>query len=698
MIASIPAKVYPYYQSLGAALYGADRPAWDPPKAFTQPLDRAVWKYVLMKEEEPSIGLRMRPYFCRVEVSGRQPEAKLSPLPSSTRQQDASNWTTAARDAFHRVMSQYSLFQCPLDAVAWEAAEKRVRGVVGDDAVLVPDGSTLTVAGRADEMRRVRAAVEAIVVQTTRQRERETTAVTEDVDVSSVMFLILQQDGLHRTAQNLWPDMKVSYSDASHTLQLTGLKAEVQQLKTWILERTMQMKTRPVTTDPCLLHFLGSVDPVATSQDLFTSRGIGAFYAVDSSRLVLSGSSDRSLDDAETELRRAFSVQTLDVEDQEVLRLQTWLDLTRELLGAYNSPETAVAVETERGGTVTVAGFTRPVAEVGRSLKDFISDQSRVQQTLDLGSSAVVQFVNKRKMNEWNNIVKANGVTARFDSDQNNVSISGARVHVQRACSCFLELVGSVHTHTFTVDKPGAKKYFLSQGSVFLSSILAESRCAGGLVEDGHEAAEAQCHCRVRSRGGVLVSVSRADMCSFAVDAVVNAANEDLQHIGGLALALLRAAGPRLQRSSDAYVQRHGRVCPGDAVVTDAGDLPTRYVVHAVGPRFSESDRHTAVRLLQTAVCRSLQQAERVGCASVALPAISAGVFGFPVDLCAQTIAQALSEYCDGATSLSEIHLVDNNADTVRVLAAAVQKQFGHIGPTVPEPKQEGQKRSQASG
>uniref|UniRef100_A0A3B5QK26 Macro domain-containing protein n=1 Tax=Xiphophorus maculatus TaxID=8083 RepID=A0A3B5QK26_XIPMA len=189
----------------------------------------------------------------------------------------------------------------------------------------------------------------------------------------------------------------------------------------------------------------------------------------------------------------------------------------------------------------------------------------------------------------------------------------------------------------------------------------------------------------------ILVSVSRADICSFKVDAVVNAANEDLQHIGGLALALLKAAGPNLQKISNDLVAKDGKLRPGDAVVTDGCSLPCRYVVHAVGPRYSDSDKKTSVFRLKCAVRESLSQAERASCSTVAMPAISSGVFGFPVELCTETIARAVREYCDdpsGPGSLTEVHLVDNNDATVRMMAAAVSREFSDLEPimTVPQP------------
>uniref|UniRef100_A0A3Q0QV42 Macro domain-containing protein n=1 Tax=Amphilophus citrinellus TaxID=61819 RepID=A0A3Q0QV42_AMPCI len=273
-----------------------------------------------------------------------------------------------------------------------------------------------------------------------------------------------------------------------------------------------------------------------------------------------------------------------------------------------------------------------------------------------------------------------------------------------------MELVSTLFTDSLTVDKPGAKKYFQTQGRLFLSTIMTEFKCVVLLrpeIEDEDEEVENYeeettfCYCKVQTISGALISVSKVDICSLTVDAVVNAANEDLKHIGGLALALLNAAGPQLQKESNDYVAKNGRLCPGDAIITNAYNLPCKHVVHAVGPRFSDFDKKTAVSRLKTAVKESLRQAEMANCSSIALPAISSGIFGFPLDLCAETIAQAVREYCDspqGLRSLTEIHLVDNNDKTVRAMATAVNKEFSDLGPTMTIPQHAVSKHTEASG
>ncbi|XP_045890992.1 protein mono-ADP-ribosyltransferase PARP14-like [Micropterus dolomieu] len=453
VICSTTVKVYPYYESLGTALYGKERPTWKLPEPFTEGVHPAVWKFLQMKKQLKIINDQMSLHFCSVDLDN--PEVKLSPLPSFLRQKGLTAkhvdmWMSTAQEAFRQQMSQYTAFECPVDTPAWKAAEKDVRSVIRDDAFLVMDASrgVLVVAGRADDIKQFRAPVENIVLKAMSQIKRQTDGVSDGMDLSPAMFYILQQEGLQKAALNISPDMNLSYNRGTQKLTITGLPAEVFQTKAWILQRNMGMCKKPMNVPPCLLDFLKTVDPTEMSQDLFTSQGISAIYSIEDKGVMLLGSSENALADAESKMKTVF----------------------------------------------------------------------------------------------------------------------------------------------------------------------------------------------------------------------------------------LRA---------------------GDAIVTGACNLPCKYVVHAVGPRFSDYDKKTSVSRLKLAVKESLSQAEKVHCSTIALPAISSGVFGFPVDLCADTIAQAVREYCDSPgslRSLTEIHLVDNNDNTVRVLAAAVNREFGDLGPTMTVPQWAEGKGTGASG
>jgi O-acetyl-ADP-ribose deacetylase (regulator of RNase III) len=139
--------------------------------------------------------------------------------------------------------------------------------------------------------------------------------------------------------------------------------------------------------------------------------------------------------------------------------------------------------------------------------------------------------------------------------------------------------------------------------------------------------------------GGQTVALYRGDLTDEHVDAIVNAANSALQLGGGVAGAILRKGGPSIQRECD----RIGRTPVGSAAVTGAGDLPARAVIHAVGPRMGEGDED---QKLASAVRSALDLAEARGFASVAMPAISSGIFGFPKDRCARILIDEAERFC----------------------------------------------------
>ncbi|XP_055792513.1 protein mono-ADP-ribosyltransferase PARP14-like [Salvelinus fontinalis] len=711
VIGKVPVNVYPYYESLGTALYGKERPMWKMPDPFIECVHSAVWKFLSMKRQLSPITDQMKAHFCQVNMD--TPEVKLSPLPTLLRQKgltskDVDGWKQNALIVFRDILAKVAVFECFASAPAWKAVEKEVRSVVKEDAVLAMDASkgSLTVAGLAEDTKRLRGLVEDLMQRAMSRIERQRDGISEELDVSPAMFYILQQEGLRKHAADEVPEMGFSYRDDTKKLVLSGLVAEVYKVKNWILERELKMNKKQLKLDPYLLDFLLSVDSMEMSQDLFTSRGINAVYRVEGGEVLLTGSSDRALADAEQRLKTALSLQSLMVEDQEVLRKPEWKDLNDQLVDAYNSLKkrtVVIKLHPESRDRITVSGFLDPVREVSNSLRDFVENYSRVKEAVRVKSCAVVKFIQENKSQDWKHFAKHDEVNVHFDPRRPKIVLSGARLYVKKVKENFQKMVAAFCTDELTIMKPGARKYFQEKGRMFISMAMKEYGCVvllqedymleeeEGNDEDEEEAFGPSSCCEVRTPNGILVSVSKADICKFKVDAVVNAANEDLQHIGGLALALLKAAGPRLQELSDQHVRNNRRLQPGDAIVTDAGNLPCKYVVHAVGPRFTDFDQRTAIQRLKQAVNESLREAAKVNCSTVAIPAVSSGIFGFPLNLCTETIAVAVRDYCEnlrGQTSLTEIHLVDNSDNTVRALASAVQKTFNDLHPKMTMPLQ----------
>uniref|UniRef100_A0A7C3WJI4 ADP-ribose-binding protein n=1 Tax=Thermofilum pendens TaxID=2269 RepID=A0A7C3WJI4_THEPE len=152
--------------------------------------------------------------------------------------------------------------------------------------------------------------------------------------------------------------------------------------------------------------------------------------------------------------------------------------------------------------------------------------------------------------------------------------------------------------------------------------------------------------------GSVTVELVEGDITELSVDAIVNAANSWLKHGGGVALAIVRKGGEEIQRESDEYVRKHGPVPTGQVAVTRAGRLKAKYVIHAVGPRFGEPDGDEK---LASAFRNSLLKAEELGLESLALPAISTGIYGYPYARCAEILASMLLDTLPRARTLRRV-------------------------------------------
>jgi O-acetyl-ADP-ribose deacetylase (regulator of RNase III) len=162
-----------------------------------------------------------------------------------------------------------------------------------------------------------------------------------------------------------------------------------------------------------------------------------------------------------------------------------------------------------------------------------------------------------------------------------------------------------------------------------------------------------------RTVGGAVLRLVSADLTERNVDAIVNAANSRLQHGGGVAGAIVRKGGQVIQKESDAI----GFVPVGGAAMTSAGKLKARQVIHAVGPRMGEGDEDNK---LTRAIISVLTLASEKGLHSISVPAISAGIFGFPKDRCAKILVGETTGFLErtGATSLKliEFCIVDDEA------------------------------------
>ncbi len=162
-----------------------------------------------------------------------------------------------------------------------------------------------------------------------------------------------------------------------------------------------------------------------------------------------------------------------------------------------------------------------------------------------------------------------------------------------------------------------------------------------------------------RRFGQATVELVVGDITNERADAIVNAANERLAGGGGVDGAIHRAGGPTIL----AECRELGGCPTGDAKATSAGALPARWVVHAVGPVYNPRRREESERLLASAYRRSIEVADGLGAASIAFPAISCGVYGYPPAKAARVVWRTLAEVLPDHPRIRQVRLVQFSPD-----------------------------------
>jgi len=147
-----------------------------------------------------------------------------------------------------------------------------------------------------------------------------------------------------------------------------------------------------------------------------------------------------------------------------------------------------------------------------------------------------------------------------------------------------------------------------------------------------------------------ILELTEGDITEMDTDAIVNAANSRLQHGGGVAGAIVRKGGWIIQEESN----KIGYVPVGEAAITTAGKLKAKYVIHAVGPVWRDGKENEDEKL-RNATLNSLKLADKNNLRSIAFPAISAGIFGFPIDRCAKIMLSTTIEYLNEETRLERV-------------------------------------------
>ncbi|XP_034020346.1 protein mono-ADP-ribosyltransferase PARP14-like isoform X2 [Thalassophryne amazonica] len=494
---------------------------------------------------------------------------------------------------------------------------------------------------------------------------------------------LLWGDIKHSLGQD-FPELKVKQGDVGQVI-LEGSVEEVFKAGQLISKKEKLLLERTLSDFSLrLLSFL--MNAYRASGVLCAFLGVDGKVEIEleNTELRIFSLSSKKLDETERALREKFKEVKVDVSNCFALIS----DLTQKLESKaklMNQGSSMVKFVIASGDRVCIFGHTKAVDELHEAVKEFILDQSVIESTVTLPFPELVQDLPEfLQLHGFD----YKGVTFHPlpSSSHAMVSLEGPSNRVTQVISTLDLLLRSIFRDTVTIDLPGAVGYFQSQcGREALLNVGASHK---SLIQfqDQHQSAtnkfalgaesgnQGKAVASYHLQGGLQVLVCLGDITTQHADALVNAANEDLDNCGGVASALSHAGGPEVQKECSALVKQIGKIPTGDVVVTTGGNLNCKKLLHAVGPRKGKVGGRETV-LLERVVRSALKLADDMEFKSIAMPCISSGVFGVPVRVCSDAIVTAIKQFgSQGGLSLNTVILIDNKAEVVRSMQEACDR------------------------
>ncbi|XP_026150830.1 protein mono-ADP-ribosyltransferase PARP14-like [Mastacembelus armatus] len=580
------------------------------------------------------------------------------------------NWKAQVDKLFEGYMVHYEL-----DPHKVKALLQSCRFNQSTDEVKVKVYSEIGLAVVVGECSQVDARLKDVEDSTVRRRESRLSEKQTSVRHLGEAKLRLLWKDLDLSLRRDFPGVKVSQGEAGELI-LEGPVGEVldavnliSKKETLVLERTVS------DICPYFLPFLKrTYGGPGVLGDFLAIGGKVEIELRDTELRFLSLSADK-LDDAEKKFQKEFKDVSIDVPNCSVVPSELREKLKSKTNEMNQSQCRALAVFGS-DSTVYLLGHTKEVEELTETVTQFVLDQAHIEGKIILPFQELVHLLPELlQLHSFD----YSGVIFHplTSSPRPIVVLEGPSNKVTEVRNRLGPLLDSLVQHRVIIDLPGAVGYFETPfGKQNLLSFAQSQKCLIQLQKQshttGHNSASAVTSYRLR--GGIQVLVCHGDITKQDADALVNAANECLDHCGGVAAALSKAGGPEIQEESKTLVNNCGKIPTGDVVVTTGGNLKCKKLLHAVGPVGGKTGGRER-SLLEKTVKSALQLAEDMGFTSIAMPCISSGIFGVPVVVCSEAIVTAVKEFdSQGGQSLRKIILIDNRGEVVRAMQDACDR------------------------
>ena len=511
---------------------------------------------------------------------------------------------------------------------------------------------------------------------------------TEDITLDEKKMIFITQIGFKELSQ-AHPEVKFVSKDKT-VLQVEGNKLGREKFLQHLY--SLQIFYEPLQVSQLLINFLSSTDAgkaiVQASLKGYESNTAslatdGCFYIIGTNKTIIT----KLL--AVIQSKIAEKQIKAPSQFKNICHDHNWISLCTEIQSSLS----VLIVVSPAEDHVIIAGDTTKLNASTKKVEQFFSDECYGKERIAL-KSGQWKYLSRYAMMGLSRLVskaedKHVGFQQPKEDDKNpTIVLEGDPDAIGQISAELQTLIATICTNNppLVVSRPGTVRYLVSEdGQTMISGIETRERsCIHLTVETQSNGVEASKAARATARNnekckattgeGKVITLVMGDITECTVDVIVNAANGLLDHADGVAGAIVRKGGRIIQEESNRYIQNEGKLFDGDAVMMkEVGNLPCQRLVHAVGPIWNGGDKDEE-EFLKNACTESLKLASNYR--SIAFPAISAGIYSFPAEMCAHCLIEAFTSWSmeNGLSTLHDIHVVVNDIIIANAFTEEMQK------------------------
>ncbi|VDI41166.1 poly [ADP-ribose] polymerase 10/14/15 [Mytilus galloprovincialis] len=539
--------------------------------------------------------------------------------------------------------------------------------------------------------------VKSIISEVSAEIEKKKQQVKEKASLKYHQIAILVLRDFPNKIMKSYKELKVEADSDKLVVTFDGLGKDVMEAKLKMFEDIQHIACVSVgSLSKQMVEFVESSEVSNFIKEQFKKKKKIGVWEISEGSLTMYAMSDKDAHECIKIYKNSVVESSVSIEDAQssLMKTDKWRELVDKIKG--KCPNQIVQILHDSDGKIVIlCTLEGKIGMIREDIEDFLRDNTVENVSLEL-SPGEIKVINLHFKSKFEAIEK------EFQKDKVQISLGAKSVvimgnskGIKGAKIKVVNIIKEISTEEHTVSKPGVFKFMKTdQGRRTVSTTEKEVGVIIQTLIDGEDDVTKDedtttlrqpfinptgiTQIAQSNVAGRLVVAVLGDITQLEVDVIVNAANEDLDHRGGLAKVIVNKGGKDIQTECTKHVKQKGKLSEGEVYCSKAGKLKCKMIAHAFGPVW-KNGRSNEEDHLRDCVMKSMGETDNRSMSSIAIPAISTGIFGYPTDKATKVIVEAVQDYFkqNSNCKIKKVYLCDINEGTIKLFVDGMKKYFG---------------------